>query len=147
MFKTVSIAVASSVATALLLGIAFASPGQQARGRVDNINVKLEWVRENPKVSESLTISVDNGRQGNVTRPSSDGRGIRQVMVTPTLNDNRTVTLNVHIQSTASPSESLDTVITVPDGETKVISAASTKGDAKAVKTGEELVFITPNVG
>lgn len=147
MFKTASVAVTSSLATALLLGIAFANPSQGTNTARRSIGIKLEWVKVNPKVSESLAISVDDGQEGTVTRPTIDGRGNRQVMVRPRLNENGSITLNLHILCNSSPSESLDTVITVTGGETKVISASSSKGDSKALRgPTEELVFVTPTV-
>jgi len=147
MFKTASVAITSSLATALLLGIAFANPRKETDPAKRSVGIKLEWVKVNPKISESLTISVDDGKEGTVTRPTVDGRGSRQVIVRPTVNENGTITLNLHILCNTSPSETLDTVVTVTGGETKVISAASTKGDAKLVKgPTEELVFVTPTV-
>jgi len=147
MLKTATIAIASSLATALLFGFAFAAPGQGFESHPLSVSVKLEWVRSSPKSSESLVIVVDGGKQGSVTRPTADRRGTRQVTVNPTVNGDGSVGLKLHILSTGSPGETLDTVVTVPNGETKVISAATNKGETSTAKTPEEeLVFVTPTV-
>jgi len=146
MLKMATVAITSSLATAMLLGLAFASPRQEANSPRRNVSVKLEWVRSNPKTSESLVIVVDGGEQGSVTRPMADGRGNRQVTVTPTVNENGTITLILHVLSTTNPGEKLDTIVTVTSGETKVISAATSKGESKLAKSpSEELIFVTPS--
>lgn len=147
MLKTTLVAVVSSLATAMLLGIALANPQQEVATRHQNVQVKLEWVQAAPKVSESLTVSVDDGRQASVTRPMMGNRGSRRVTVTPTVAENGRITLNIHIQTDNVSSQSLDTVVTMREGETKVISAVSTKGaDGPRGAASEELVFATPTL-
>jgi hypothetical protein len=138
--KTTWVAIASSLGTAMLLGLALASPKQQETTRNRNVAVKLEWVRLSPKVSESLTVSVDEGKQASVSRPVSGGQGTRQVVITPTL-DGGMCTLTLHITSNNGSTQTLDTRVTMPLGETKVISAASTKSKGE---TSEEMIFVTP---
>lgn len=152
MMKTTVAAAVSSLATAMLLGIALAAPKQGAPQREEarprNVQIKMEWVRANPRSSESLVISVDEGRKATVSRPISDGAGAREVSVTPILKSDGTINLTLHIQSDGANPQGLETTITMPLDETKVISASTVKSAGKTgAESREEMFFVTPSVG
>jgi hypothetical protein len=145
--KSFAAATAASLATATLLGFAFAGP-QQAGGKATErtFHVKLEWVRANPKIVDTLVITVDDGQVASVSRPIGRGQTLRSVSVTPHLNANGHVTLDLDVQNAGERVDRLKTRFTMEMGETKVVSASSSRDESKAKEPTEELFFVTPSL-
>ncbi|AIE85100.1 hypothetical protein [Fimbriimonas ginsengisoli] len=149
MIKPFFAATAASFATAVLIGFAFASPQTLRSSKVEAarpVNIKFEWVQAAPKSVDSLTITVDSGQVANISRPMGAAKGMRTVTVTPILQGESEVTLDVDVRSDTQGSQHLKTRVTVPMGMTKVISAATSKTTGSREAASEELVFVTANL-
>jgi len=146
--KSLAIALSASLGTAILFGVATA--GSQSSQPVASpskktLHLKLEWVQEKPRVSESVLVTVDNGQVATLTRPAALSRGLRVISITPTLSGDHQVTLDLDIISNNSRVERLKTRLTAQLDETKVVSAITTREGAKGASK-EEILFVTPGL-
>lgn len=84
-------------------------------GKSHPVTVKLDWASNAPRVTDGITLVADQGRPATITENG------RTVKVVSTLNDDKTVTVNLRI--TGPQTENFETEFTGRNGETRVVQA------------------------
>jgi hypothetical protein len=96
------------------------------------VAIKLEWVTNSPKATEQLTVVVDDEETATVRETG------RTVQVKPSVNPDGTILLRLKVTGLAD--DVLDTALTIPKEETRVVQAINRK-NGRDVK--ERLLFVT----
>lgn len=96
------------------------------------ITVKLEWASSVPRMTDGLTLVADPSRPATITENG------RTVKVASTLNDDKTITVNLRI--TGPQTETFETEVTAKISETRVIQSIRRQNGKDSL---ERTLFVT----